>query len=70
MPYGSDITEGGEYREMACALSNPSSASSLYTLTDYAYDVAINGLPFFLMNSDQNPYRRVTAKYRKDQFAL
>jgi len=68
MPYGSDITEGGEYREIAFALSNPSSASSLYTLNDYAYDVAINGLPFFLMNSDQNPYRRVTAKYRKDQF--
>lgn len=68
MPYGSDITEGGEYREIAFSLSNPNSAAASYVLTDYAYDVAINNLPFFLMNSDQNPYRRVTAKYRKDQF--
>jgi hypothetical protein len=29
--------------------------------------VAIAGLPFFLMNSDDSPYRRVTAQYRKQQ---
>lgn len=68
MPYGSDITEGGEYREIAFSLSNPSSASSLYTLTDYAYDVAINGLPFFISPKDDSPYRRVTAQYRKQQY--
>jgi hypothetical protein len=29
--------------------------------------VAIAGLPFFLLNSDDAPYRRVTAQYRKQQ---
>jgi len=67
MAYGSDITEAGEYRNIAFALSNPVSASS-YTLTDFNYDVSINTMPFFLMTSDNSPYRRVTAQYRKDQY--
>jgi hypothetical protein len=46
-------------------LSNPSGAT--YTASGYAYDVAINGLPFFIAASDDNPYRRVTAQYRKQQ---
>jgi hypothetical protein len=61
MPYGDDITEGIPY-----VLSNPSS-SSTYSATGEAYDVAIAGYPFFLFNSDDNPYRRVTAQYRKQQ---
>ena len=39
-----------------------------FTLTDTAYDVVINNLPFIANVSNQNPYRRETAQYRKDQF--
>jgi len=61
MPYGDDITEGLVY-----TLSNPAGATN-YSSTGEAYDIAIAGLPFFLMNSDDSPYRRVTAQYRKQQ---
>jgi hypothetical protein len=61
MPYGDDITEGIPY-----VLSNPAGATN-FSSTGEAYDVAINGLPFFLLNSDDAPYRRVTAQYRKQQ---
>ena len=61
MAYGDDITEGIPY-----VLSNPAGATN-YSATGEAYDVAIAGLPFFLMNSDDSPYRRVTAQYRKQQ---
>jgi hypothetical protein len=59
--YGDDITEGIPY-----VLSNPVGATN-YSSTGEAYDIAIAGLPFFLMNSDDAPYRRVTAQYRKQQ---
>jgi hypothetical protein len=61
MPYGDDITEGLPY-----TLSNPAGATN-YSATGEAYDIAIAGLPFFLLNSDEAPYRRVTAQYRKQQ---
>jgi hypothetical protein len=61
VPYGDDITEGLVY-----TLSNPAGATN-YSSTGEAYDVAIAGLPFFLLNSDDSPYRRVTAQYRKQQ---
>ena len=61
MAYGDDITEGIPY-----VLSNPVGATN-YSSTGEAYDVAIAGLPFFLLNSDEAPYRRVTAQYRKQQ---
>ena len=61
MPYGDDITEGIPY-----VLSNPAGSTN-YSATGEAYDVAIGGLPFFLLNSDDSPYRRVTAQYRKQQ---
>ena len=61
VPYGDDITEGIPY-----TLSNPA-GSTTYSATGEAYDVAIGGLPFFLLNSDDSPYRRVTAQYRKQQ---
>jgi hypothetical protein len=61
-PYGEDITEGIPY-----VLSNPA-GSITYQATGAAYDVAINGLPFFLAASDDSPYRRVTAQYRKQQY--
>jgi len=61
VPYGDDITEGLVY-----TLSNPAGATN-YSATGEAYDIAIAGLPFFLLNSDDSPYRRVTAQYRKQQ---
>jgi hypothetical protein len=61
MAYGDDITEGLPY-----TLSNPAGATN-YSATGEAYDIAIAGLPFFLLNSDEAPYRRVTAQYRKQQ---
>jgi len=59
--YGDDITEGLPY-----VLSNPV-GSTTYTPTGPAYEIAIGALPFFLANSDEMPYRRVTAQYRKQQ---
>jgi hypothetical protein len=61
MPYGDDITEGIPY-----VLSNPSGATN-FSATGEAYDVAIGGLPFFIGATDESPYRRVTAQYRKQQ---
>jgi hypothetical protein len=61
VPYGDDITEGIPY-----VLSNPA-GSTAYIPTGPAYDVAFAGLPFFLAASDEQPYRRVTAQYRKQQ---
>ena len=61
MAYDEDITEGIPY-----VLSNPA-GSTTFTSTGEAYDVAIAGNPFFLMTSDDSPYRRVTAQYRKQQ---
>jgi hypothetical protein len=61
VPYGDDITEGIPY-----VLSNPA-GSTAYVPTGPAYEVAFSGLPFFLAASDEQPYRRVTAQYRKQQ---
>ena len=61
MPYGDDITEAIPY-----TLSNPAGSTS-YIATGEAYDVALSGLPFFVGASDEIPYRRVTAQYRKQQ---
>ena len=60
MPYGDDISEG-----LPLTLSNPAGAT--YTPSGFAYDVAIAGLPFFVSPLDDQPYRRVTAQYRKQQ---
>ena len=62
MAYGSDVTEGIPY-----VLSNPAGATN-YSATGVGYDMAIAGLPFFIAASDDSPYRRVTAKYRKEQY--
>jgi hypothetical protein len=61
MAYADDITEGIPY-----VLSNPA-GSTTYIPTGPAYDVAFAALPFFLAASDEQPYRRVTAQYRKQQ---
>jgi hypothetical protein len=39
-----------------------------FDLTDVAYDVSFNSVPFILKVDNQNPYRRETAQYKKDQF--
>lgn len=62
MSYGSDITEALVYN-----LSNPAGATN-YQATGYSYDIAINGQPFFLNATDETPYKRVTAQYRKQQY--
>ena len=62
MPYGDDITEGIPY-----VLSNPAGATN-FSATGVNYDMAIAGQPFFIAASDDSPYRRVTAKYRKEQY--
>ena len=61
MANGDDITEGIPY-----VLSNPAGSTN-FIATDFAYDIAIGGLPFFISPVDDQPYRRVTAQYRKQQ---
>jgi hypothetical protein len=61
MPYGDDITEAIPF-----ALSNPNSLKT-YQVTGAAYDLSVNGLPFFIYATDETPYRRQTAEYRKQQ---
>jgi len=38
-----------------------------YVNTTVNYDVAIGGIPFFLAQSKEHPYKRETAQYRKQQ---
>ena len=61
MAINKDVTEDLPY-----SLSNPISSVS-YTLTAEDYDVSFGTLPFFLGASDEFPYRRQTAPYRKQQ---
>jgi hypothetical protein len=62
MAFGSDITDAIPY-----VLSNPAGATN-FSATGVNYDMAIAGQPFFIAASDDSPYRRVTAKYRKEQY--
>ena len=57
-----DITES-----IPLNVGNPGT-SGFWTNNAEDYDVAVGGLPFFLAVSDQTPYQRETAPYRKDQF--
>lgn len=61
MPYGDQITEA-----IPVPIGNPVQ-NQLYAGTGVAYDISIASQPFFLLNDDNNPYRRVTAQYRKQQ---
>jgi hypothetical protein len=61
MAYGSDITEGLPYN-----LSNPVGIIT-YAGSNEAYDIALSGQPFFTAVTDETPYRRNTAQYRKQQ---
>jgi hypothetical protein len=57
-----DITEN-----IPLNIGNPG-VSGFWTNSAEDYDVAIGGEPFFMVPTDQNPYQRETAPYRKDQF--
>ena len=61
MAIDKDITEG-----LPFPLSNPNSVKT-YQVTGAAYDLSVNGLPFFVYATDETPYRRQTAEYRKQQ---
>jgi hypothetical protein len=57
-----DITEN-----IPLNVGNPGT-SGFWTNNAEDFDVAIGGEPFFLAPTDQVPYQRETAPYRKDQF--
>jgi hypothetical protein len=57
-----DITEN-----IPLNVGNPGT-SGFWTNNAEDYDVAVGGVPFFLAPTDQIPYQRETAPYRKDQF--
>lgn len=61
MAINKDVTEDLPY-----SLSNPISSVS-YTPTAEDYDVSFGPYPFFLGTSDEFPYTRQTAPYRKQQ---
>lgn len=60
VPY--DITEGIPF-DLATVATDTS-----FALTDAAYDITIDDIPFIANVSNQNPYRRETAPYKKEQF--
>lgn len=64
---GRDITEGRSSRAIAVDVGVVAT-SSIWQNTDIAYDTAIGGLPFIYAISDQRPYLRQTAPFRKEQF--
>ena len=64
---GRDITEGRATRAIAVDVGVVAD-TSIWQNTDVAYDVALGGMPFIYAISDQRPYIRQTAPYRKEQF--
>jgi hypothetical protein len=64
---GRDITEGRASFAVAVDVGVLSD-SSVWQNTDVAYDVAIGGMPFIYAISDEYPYIRQTAPFRKEQF--
>ena len=63
---GRDITEGRANRAIAIDIGPLTGATWQNTGVDY--DIAIGGVPFLLNASDQHPYERATAPFRKNQF--
>lgn len=64
---GRDITEGRANRSIAVDVGVVAS-TALWQNTDIAYDIAIGGMPFILATSNERPYNRKTAPFKKDQF--
>lgn len=61
-----DITEGRSTRSIAVELGI--GAGNIWQNTGIHYDIAINGMPFIAAISDERPYIRQTAPFRKQQF--
>jgi hypothetical protein len=62
MTVNNDITEDFQYD-----ISYTSEGTS-FQPTNVSYDLSIDNIPFILKIDNQNPYRRETAQYKKDQF--
>ena len=63
---GRDITEGRATRAIAVDLGIQT--GNVWQNTGVDYDIAIGGVPFLLDATDQHPYERGTAPFRKQQF--
>jgi hypothetical protein len=62
MTVNNDVSEEFQYD-----ISYTSEGTS-FQPTDVSYDLSIDNIPFILKIDNQNPYRRETAQYKKDQF--
>ena len=62
MTVNHDVTEDMPYDLSATV------ATTTFTPTNTAYDISIDNLAFIANVSNQNPYKRETAQYRKEQF--
>lgn len=62
MTVSNDITEDFQYDISYTA------EGQTFQPTDVGYDLSIGNIPFVLKIDNQNPYRRETAQYKKDQF--
>lgn len=60
---GKDITD-----DIPLNVGQPTLPSNIWFNTDTAFDVAIGGQPFIYATSEERPYERATAPYRKQQF--
>jgi hypothetical protein len=38
-----------------------------YQLSDISFDIAVNNMPFFIASTDEQPYRRESAPYKREQ---
>ena len=38
-----------------------------YQLSDVSFDIAVNNMPFFIASTDEQPYRRESAPYKREQ---
>jgi len=63
---GRDITEGRATRSIAIDLGI--GTGNVWQNTGIDYDIALGGIPFLLDATDQHPYERATAPFRKNQF--
>ena len=63
---GRDITEGRSARAIAVDLGIQT--GNVWQNTGIDYDIAIGGVPFLLDATEQHPYERSTAPFRKNQF--
>ena len=63
-----DITEASAVKGFPQFDLSSAENAAAWEPTKAAYDISINNLPFFLRISNQYPYGRQSAQYKKDQF--